>query len=111
MEYFGTNLSEHVHYRWVILNGALHRQYTKFDDLPFHPEYLTDNMEKGEVSFYQSSSYSVIAINGSPKDERPGSKSVFWEKEKLSREDLIKRIKENETAMALIDAMPFVVLW
>lgn len=77
MEYFGTNLSEYGHYRWKIINDVLQYESLKFDDLPFHPEYLTNNLKKGEISFYQSNNYSVIAICGSPIDKRTGTKSVF----------------------------------
>jgi len=111
IEYFGTNLKEHGHYRWKIINDELQYNSLKFNDLPFHPEYLTNNLYKGEISFFQSDDYSVIAICGSPMDKRSGSKSVFWVKEKISKEDLIKIIKENKIAMSLIKAMSFKIIW
>lgn len=111
IEYFGTDLEEHGHYRWVISDpdSRLIKSWLKFDDLPFHPEYLTNNLKNGDIAFYQTDFYTVIAICGSPKDERPGSKSVFWVNEKLTREDFLKRIKASELAMTLINAMPFKV--
>lgn len=42
MEYFGTNLREAGHYRWLLTEKGMEKNWSKFDDLPFHPEYLNN---------------------------------------------------------------------
>ena len=111
MEYFGTNLIDYGHYRWLLTENGLSKQWNKFDELPFHPENLTNNLPKGETAFYEGGGYSVLAIAGSPKDTRPGTKSVFWVKLKLSKEEMVEFVKENKAAMSIINAMPFKVGW
>ena len=110
MEYFGTSLTEHGHYRWDIDEGFRKMNYG-FESLPFHPENLTNNLPKGEVVFYQGGGLTVIGISGSCKDERPGTKSIFWVKGTISRSDLVLKIMQHQTAMRIIRAMPFEVKW
>jgi len=109
MEYFGTNLTEWGHYRWLLTEQGMQKQWNKFDELPFHPENLTNNLPKGEIVYYQGGGFTVLAIAGSPKDTRPGTKSVFWVKLKLDRDEMIEFVKQNKTAMSLINSMPFSV--
>ena len=111
MEYFGTNLTEYGHYRWLLTEKGLEKQWNKFDELPFSPESLTNKLSKGQTAFYQGGSYTVLAIAGSPKDTRPGTKSVFWIKLKLDKTAMIEMIKDNKTAMSIINEMPFEVEW
>lgn len=112
MEYFGTNTRECGHYRWQFdKDGWLIKNWIKFDDLPFHPEELTNNLPKGEVVFYQSASFTVIAISGSCIDSRPGCKSVFWEKDIFTKEEMIERIMSYRGAVEIISSMPFKVKW
>ena len=107
MEYFGTNLTEAGHYRWNIDNGRMIKINYRFEELPFHPENLTNNLAKGDVVFYQGGGYTVIGIAGSCKDTRPGTKSIFWVKELITKSEMIKKIRENLIALNLINAMPF----
>lgn len=109
MEYFGTNLTEHGHYRWLITENGLQKQWNRFEELPFHPENLTNNLPKGEVVYYQGGGYTALGISGSPKDERTGTKSVFWVKLKLDRDEMVDFVKNSKTAMSIINAMPFEV--
>jgi hypothetical protein len=51
MEYFGTNLTEHGHYRWALDRGVFVEASLKFNDLPFSPENLTNNLPVGENVF------------------------------------------------------------
>ncbi len=106
IEYFGTNFTEHGHYRWVIEDG-LHFQNLIFRDLPFDPERLTNNLPKGETVFYQGGGYTVFGISGSPVDKRGGTKSIFWVDQIISKDKLISILLKNETAKKLIDQMPF----
>ena len=114
IEYFGTNLTEHGHYRFVLYDSyeSYMVKYTGgFNDLPFHPEYLTNNLPKGEVIFYQGGGFTVLGIAGSCKDERPGTKTVFWVKKIITGKEFIQLLKENKQAMKIIDALPFQVKW
>jgi len=112
MEYFGTNLTEAGHYRWFLDDDVMvkNRAY-RFDDLPFHPENLTNNLVFGEVVFYQGGGYTVVGISGSCKDSRPGTKSIFWVKELITRKEMIERILDNSLSLELLAKMPFNVRW
>ena len=86
---------------------AAGKQLNKFEELPFHPEQLTRNLPKGEVVYYQGGGFTVLAIAGSCKDDRPETKSLFWVRLKLDRQEMIEFVKQNKTAMSIINAMPF----
>lgn len=111
MEYFGTNTSEHGHFRFNMDDENMVKMYNKFTDLPFHPEELTNNLPKGETVFYQGGGYTVLGISGSCKDERPGTKSIFWVKELIPRFNMIQKIMQNAAAMKIIRAIPFEIIW
>ncbi len=111
MEYFGTNLMEAGHYRWNMDGFSMERKGLRFNDLPFNPEELTNGLFKGMSAFYQGGGYTVLAIAGSPIDERQGTKSVFWVEEIVPRDIMIEKVKSNTLAMKIIDAMPFKVIW
>jgi hypothetical protein len=110
MEYFGTNLTEHGHYHWNIDNGFQKMNY-RFEELPFNPENLTNNLPKGRVIFYQGGGFTLIGIAGSCKDERGGTTSIFWINEIITKEEMIERVKANPLAMEIINKMPFTVKW
>jgi len=110
MEYFGTNLTEAGHYRWDIDEGFRRMNYS-FKELPFNPEEINNNMPNGETVFYQGGGLTVLGITGSCIDRRPGCKSVFWVKGIITREEIIKRIMTNKTAVEIIAKMPFKVKW
>lgn len=111
MEYFGTNLIEHGHFRFNMDDENMVKMYNNFKDLPFHPEELTDNLPKGETSFYQGGGFTVLGISGSCKDERPGTKSIFWVKELIPRFSMIQKIMQNAAAMKIIRAISFEINW
>lgn len=111
MEYFGTNLTEHGHYTWDLSGNRMVQIGLLPRNTPFNPEELTNNLPKGEVVYYQSSKFTVIGISGSCKDNRGGTKSIFWENEILSKQEMVDRINQNKLAKAIIDAMPFDVLF
>ena len=114
MEYFGTSLTDHGHYRFDMTGNYMEKTYNNyphFKDLPFHPENITNNLPKGEVVYYQCGGYTVIGISGSCKDERNGTKSIFWVKELLSKDAMIQRIMQNHAAMKVVRAMPFEIKW
>lgn len=109
MEYFGTDLENHGHYRWDISESCMQKSRLSFNDLPFDPEQLTNNLPKGQCAFYQGGGFTAIAISGSAKDDRLGTKSVFWVKEAISYEEMKNRITGNELAATIIKRMPFPV--
>jgi hypothetical protein len=111
MEYFGTNLTEYGHYRWSLENDRMTNLGISFRDLPFHPEDLTNNLPKGEVIFYQGGGYTVVGISGSCKDGRPGTKSIFWIKEIISKSEMVQKIMQNPSSLKIINAIPFEILW
>ncbi len=111
MEYFGTTCTSAGHYRWEITAG-LSGGGLNTSDLPFNPEGVTGNHQRnGSVNFFQGGGYTAIAIVGSPVDKRAGSKSVFWVKEIISKEEMIQRVKQNAVAAKIVAAMPFEVNW
>jgi len=111
MEYFGTSFSEHGHYRWDISNGNFTYKSLTFKDLPFNPEGLTNNLPKGSVVYYQGGGFTVIGISGSCKDDRGGTKSIFWLKGNYSREDMIFKVQANPIAAKIIERMSFKIEW
>jgi len=111
MEYFGTNLTDYGHYAFNLDGDYPEKTWRDFKHLPFHPEYLTNNLPKGEVIFYQGGGYTVIGIAGSCKDERAGTESIFWVKEIISEDVMVSRVKQNKVAMRIVNAMPFEVRW
>lgn len=111
MYYFGTSLNEHGHYLWDLKEKIMIKCGLSFKHLPFNPEELTNNFLKGEVMFYQCTGYTVIGIAGSCKDERGGTKSIFWVTEVISFDEMKKRILNNPVAKKIIDKIPFDILW
>lgn len=115
IEYFGTNLSQAGH-GFYILESDFHTNSSRFDDFPFNPESLPYAGRKrqyidGTVRFYNFAGFTIIAIAGSPYDKRPGSKSIFFTEEDLTREVFEARLKENPMVQKIIKKMPFDVKW
>jgi hypothetical protein len=112
MFYFGTNLTEYGHCPFFLGNGKFEKLYGLIPkDTPFDVERLTNHLKKGQVAFYQGGGFTAIAIGGSCKDDRPGTKSVFWLKENLTREQMKDRILTNPVSKDIIDAFKFMVQW
>ncbi len=111
MYYFGTSLKNYGHFLWDLKEGIMRNQGIRFDHLPFHPEQLTNNFLKGEVMFYQCTGHTVIGISGSCKDERLGTKSIFWVLEKISFNEMKERMLNDPVAKNIINKMPFEILW
>lgn len=114
MHYFGTDLEDAGHYFWVLEeNNLTEKGRIGFGDIPFNPENLPlcqdqDN-SNGTVEFHNAFGYSIIAIKGSCNDTRPGTKSIFWIKEKLSYEDMRDILLTIEIAKKIFEQMPFEV--
>lgn len=112
MNYFGTNLNSHGHFLWQLEGDHFNGGNLNFGDIPFNPEELVPTYTpEGKVEYFQFDDYSVCAIAGSCKDRRPGSKSVFWTKEKLGPSELKEMILSIPIAKRIIEQMPFGVQW
>jgi len=116
MHYFGTELNDSGHYFWELDNDIISESSIQFNDIPFNPEDMPkyekgQTVYKGTVEYYQISGYSVIAIEGSCRDHRPGSKSVFFLHENLSKTEMIDKIKSIPVAVRILNQMPFEVKW
>ncbi len=116
MHYFGTDLDSAGHYFWILDNNRMSKSDIWFSKIPFNPEELTNDekgnsLPKGPIRFYNFEEYTVLAISGSCIDKRHGCKSVFWVQEKLTYEEMKKRIFDIPIAKKIIDTMPFEVLW
>ncbi len=116
MYYFGTSLNSCGHYFWELEGDFIFSSSIRFKDLPFNPEEMPrfekDEMRRrGAVKFYNSNGYSICAIEGSCKDDRGGSKSIFWLEENISNEELVRRIFDTPIAKMIIERMPFEVKW
>ena len=111
MNYFGTNLTTHGHYVWELNDTYMVTLGINFDKLPFHPEELTRGLNKGEVIYYCGGGYTVIGISGSCLDTRPGTKSIFWVYDKLTKSQIIELIFKTPIAKSIIDQMDFLINW
>jgi hypothetical protein len=114
MEYFGTALDCAGHFFWELKGSEMHQTKQWFDKIPFNPEDMPRHerpyiRRKGEAVFYCENGYSILAIEGAPADTRWGSKSVFFLKEVLTKEEMINKIYGIPIAVMIIDTMPFEV--
>lgn len=112
LQYFGTNLDSAGHYLWEIQGDTMYPSRTQFNDLPFNPEALPYKgkgkpYQNGLIEFYNFCGFSICAIEGSCRDTRPGSKSIFFVKENLTKEQIIEIINATPVARKMIDKMPF----
>lgn len=113
IKYFGTSLTVAGHYFWELDGVDMRRSKIYFGDLPFNPEDLVPvTRTKGEIETFRfEGGYAVLAIAGSCKDTRLGTKSVFWLIGDYSDAMLKKRIQGCPAAMKIINQMPFEVKW
>ena len=111
MNYFGTSLTDHGHFMWELQETSMRMLGIDFRSLPFNPEELTNNLLKGEVIYYQCRAYTVIGIAGSCKDERNGTKSIFWVHENITFGEMKERILSTPMAKQIIDKMAFEINW
>ena len=110
IHYFGTNLTAHGHFLWQINEYGIGKNYGRviyrLEDLPFNPEGLPYNIRKvGQAVFYQFAGFCIYAICGSPVDDRPGSKSVFFVEEIISEDKMIERVRTYQIAQKIIEGI------
>ena len=114
MRYFGTNLTEHGHYWWDVEENNLSNSKIYVDPLPFDTYDLMDpgcedKRHKGNVVFKNFKGISVLAIEGSCKDTRWGTFSIFMLDEEITKEEMICRIGDFPILQRIISQMPFEV--
>lgn len=109
IRYFGTDLSSAGHYFWQMGTESLYG--LNFKDFPFNPERMPTSQRNGDVEFYHIDGWSIMAICGSCKDKRPGSKSVFFIKQEMPDNELLNLIRSIPIANKIINAMPFDINW
>lgn len=115
--YFGTDLTNAGHYFFELGTETMNsNRNIQFGDTPFNPEKLPvakggryAYAPKGMTRFYNMGHYSICAIGGSPKDQRPGCHSVFFWEEPLTEQQMIDYMKSLPIAMKIINQMPFSV--
>jgi len=112
--YFGTNLNTAGHYLWEISGDRMNEStLLKLGKLPFNPENMPcgGTVMEGVVKYYYKHGWSIVAISGSPRDRRPGSKSVFFVKENIDYLTFLTRLYEIPAAMKIINSFIFPVYW
>ncbi len=112
IHYFGTELTTAGHYFWELEGDGIYRSRIRFEDIPFNPEGLPivkkgEDVRNGTVQFYNLGHYSICAIQGSCKDTRPGSKSIFFWDVPHTQIGMTTLIKQCPIAMKIINQMPF----
>jgi hypothetical protein len=116
--YFGTDINNSGHYSWTIKDNGTRLECTwmrNFELWPFHPEYINNRLSDGEINWLHSKSslgeFTVCAITGSCKDQRPGCKSVFIISKIISFEEMKQEILSTPICKTIIDKMPFEIKW
>lgn len=112
MNYFGTDLTSRGHYLFEIEGNGVYRSRLQLEKLPFNPEGLPyKKHNNGDVGFYNAFGLTILAICGSCKDERPGSKSVFWVEGSFTQEEMKEKILSIPVGAEMIKRMKFTVNW
>lgn len=112
MNYYGTTTTSAGHYFYELEGSSMRSSKFRLGDLPFNPEALPFKVVKnGEVRHYQCFGLTILAICGSPSDQRGGSKSVFWVDGNFTAKEMKEKILAIPIGKKIIEQMPFEVLW
>ena len=112
MNYFGTETNNAGHHMWELEGSQLYRNKMRMGDCPFNPEALPyKKHQNGDVGYYQCFGFTILAICGSCKDDRPGSKSIFWLEGNFTSEEMKAKILAIPIGKKIIELMPFEVRW
>lgn len=110
--YYGTALDVAGHYFWNLSNDKMNSAKIYFKDIPFNPEdIVAPYTGKGLVTYLEVDGYYICGISGSCRDNRSGTKSVFWTKEKIDFKDFKNIILSIPIGKQIIEQMPFEVHW
>jgi len=111
IEYFGTGLDMAGHYFHTLTDYRIDENKTKFTDLPFNPESIIAYKPLGTVEYHEFGEFKVCAIEGSCRDRRPGSHSIFWTTNNIQLDEFKDIILSIPIAKKIIEQMPFEVRW
>jgi hypothetical protein len=109
--YFGTALDIAGHYFWQVFSDKIKETDISFENIPFDPENLIAYKPDGTVKYLIFEDYKVCAIEGSCRDRRPGSHSIFWTKEPIKLGDFKEILLSIPITKQIIEQMPFEVAW
>jgi hypothetical protein len=110
LNYFGTDTKSPGHYFFRIGNFQ-NPDRSIGNGLTFNPEGLVSGIKNGRMNIVTINGLNIIAIAGSPIDERGGCKSVFWAEKETSFKDLKEAILTLPASKKIIDMMPFEIHW
>ena len=111
IHYFGTGLSEPGHYFFDLSGESINSSKLDFNNIPFNPEKLAIDEEKGRVKFFWRGDYTILRIEGSCSDKRWGTKSVFFVKDNIPATEMMHLVKSNKVAQKMFEKMDFEVNW
>lgn len=112
MNYFGTDTRSAGHFMWELQGDSFYRNKMSLSDCPFNPEALPYlKYRNGDVVYYKCFGFTILAICGSCKDTRPGSKSIFWLEGDFSAEEMKSKIMAIPIGEKIIKQFPFEVCW
>lgn len=114
--YFGTDANRAGHYFHTMGEKRMQSSRSYFQDWPFNPESIAKlpggspyssntGLKKGDARFFQVQGHSIWYIEGSAADSRGGTKSVWWVKKLITKEELKEIILANKPSQELIAAM------
>jgi hypothetical protein len=108
--YFGTNMIEKGHYLWKVTPDGLRERSIDFSALPFNPEQYprqpkSESLNKGTIIYYFEHGFTILAIEGSCIDQRPGSKTVFFIKGLILESVFIAYLNTFQIYKYIIEAL------
>lgn len=108
IRYFGTDLKTAGHFIWQKADEHLNGRSLEFGGLGIDPDSYPkpENgyyLQKGTMRYYYEKGYSILAIEGSPADDRPESKCVWFIKGEVSQEELLLKVKEVPVYQRILD--------
>lgn len=124
--YFGTDASTAGHYFHTMGEKYMQKSRTWFNDWPFNPETVANKpnakewssdtgLKRGDAKFFQIDGHSIWYVEGSAADSRSGTKSVWWVKKLITKQELKEIILANEPSRVLIagmkERMKFEINW
>ncbi len=118
IHYFGTSLDSAGHDFWKCIDNRLEKSglsYSYFVADNFCPETIGYSKNKknnlGEVFYFREKQWTICYIEGSCRDTRGGSKSVFFTDEKVYFGDFVLKLVSIQIINKMIKQMPFSINW
>lgn len=110
LQYFGTDLRNAGHYHFDLLEGSMRRitETMWHKSLPFDA-YYAQTLQRGQVHIGEYEEYQVCIIGGSCTDDRNGTVSAFYTKEKVNNWEEV--LKNHPMASKIINQISFEIQW